>query len=66
MLLDGEDNVAGVSYRVGFVDQRYFSRIFKNHFGIPPSKYVEAYKEGTLKIENNPLDALDPSLSGPN
>ena len=66
MLLDGEDNVAGVSYRVGFVDQRYFSRIFKSHFGIPPSKYVEAYKAGTLKIDNNPLDGFDPSFSNPN
>ncbi|MEM6633454.1 MAG: response regulator [Bacteroidota bacterium] len=61
MLLDGEDNVAGVSYRVGFVDQRYFSRIFKHHFGIPPSKYVEAYKAGTLKMDQSPLDALDPT-----
>ena len=59
MLIEGEDNVSGVSYRVGFVDQRYFSRIFKSHFGLPPKRYVEAYLKGELDLDNIPPDPLD-------
>ncbi len=59
MLIEGEDNVSGVSYRVGFVDQRYFSRIFKSHFGLPPKRYVEAYLNGDLDLDNTPPDPLD-------
>ena len=59
MLIEGEDNVSGVSYRVGFVDQRYFSRIFKSHFGLPPKRYVEAYRNGELDLDNIPPDPLE-------
>lgn len=32
-------NIAEVSYRVGFSDQRYFSSCFKKEYGITPKKY---------------------------
>ena len=31
--------VAEVAYQVGFSDPLYFSRCFKQHFGMTPSKY---------------------------
>ena len=31
--------VAEVAYQVGFSDSLYFSRCFKQHFGVTPSKY---------------------------
>jgi signal transduction histidine kinase/DNA-binding response OmpR family regulator len=32
-------SVADASFKVGFSDTKYFSRIFKRHFGVNPSKY---------------------------
>ena len=39
MLLDGGvyKSVAEVAFAVGFDDPLYFSRLFKNHYGMPPS-----------------------------
>ena len=31
--------VAEVAYQVGFSDSLYFSRCFKQYFGVTPSKY---------------------------
>ena len=40
LLKSGEmTTVAEVAYQVGFTDALYFSRCFKQHFGITPSKY---------------------------
>ncbi|WP_432671659.1 tetratricopeptide repeat protein [Flavobacterium sp. SM2513] len=36
MLKDGS-NVADVSWAIGFEDSVYFSKVFKKHFGFPPS-----------------------------
>ena len=33
-------NVSEVAYAVGFSTPRYFSRCFREHFGVSPSKYV--------------------------
>jgi DNA-binding response OmpR family regulator len=41
LLLTGEYNVSEISYVVGFGDPRYFSKMFKNEFGVLPSKYKE-------------------------
>jgi ligand-binding sensor domain-containing protein/signal transduction histidine kinase/DNA-binding response OmpR family regulator len=38
LLMRGELNVAEVSYSVGFNDQKYFSKCFKEHFGKLPSE----------------------------
>lgn len=31
--------VAEIAYKVGFEDQYYFSRAFKQVFGVPPTKF---------------------------
>lgn len=33
------DSVLDVSVKTGFVNVKYFSTVFKKHFGVPPSKY---------------------------
>jgi signal transduction histidine kinase/ligand-binding sensor domain-containing protein/DNA-binding response OmpR family regulator len=38
LLLQGKLNVAEVAYSVGFNDQKYFSKCFKEHFGLTPSE----------------------------
>ena len=45
LLREGKVNVAQVADHVGYADQAHFSIAFKNHFGMPPSEYVEAHKE---------------------
>lgn len=40
LLLNTALNVGEVSDHLGFCDVYYFSRMFKEHFGVPPSKYV--------------------------
>ena len=34
-------NITDVCYKVGFSDRRYFSKLFKQKYGIPPSEYVK-------------------------
>ena len=38
LLLGRTMNVSEVAYAVGFEDPKYFSRIFAEVFGVPPSK----------------------------
>jgi len=59
MLIEGKDFVGEISFQVGFVDQRYFSRTFRRHFGVPPSKFAEAYKKGELKLDAYMIEAID-------
>lgn len=35
----GELTISEISYRVGFEEPFYFSRCFKEHFGVPPSRF---------------------------
>ncbi len=44
MLLEGEFNIGEVAFKVGFVDQRYFSRIFKRQYNVPPREYIKKIK----------------------
>ena len=39
LLKKGEKNVSEVAYEVGFDTPYYFSKCFKDQFGIPPSQY---------------------------
>lgn len=54
LLLDGSYNVSEVSYQVGFSHPFYFSRCFKEQFGVPPSVYI---KNGG-KISDNTEDII--------
>ncbi|MBX2893171.1 MAG: response regulator [Saprospiraceae bacterium] len=38
LLLAGQKNVSEVAFAVGFDDPKYFSRVFAEAFGVPPSK----------------------------
>lgn len=46
LLRDSELTIADVCARVGIPDAQYFSRVFKSHFGIPPSAYREQKSNG--------------------
>ena len=39
-LLKQHLSVQEVAFQVGFTDSKYFSTVFKRHFGISPSKYI--------------------------
>ena len=39
MLRSGDKNVSEVAYAVGFDNPYYFSKCFKDQFGMPPSQY---------------------------
>jgi len=41
LLSIGRLTISEISYEVGFNDPRYFSKIFKNEFGMLPSKYKD-------------------------
>ena len=41
LLREGKVNVAQVADSVGYNDPSHFSTVFKNHFGLSPSEYVE-------------------------
>jgi len=41
LLVTSAMNVAEVAYSVGMTDPLYFSKCFKNHFGVAPSRYCK-------------------------
>ncbi len=41
LLLQGNKSVQEIATETGFEDAKYFSRIFKKQFGVPPSQYRE-------------------------
>lgn len=45
LLQDGHYNVSEIAYMIGLKDPHYFSRCFKEHFGVSPSKYLRGDKE---------------------
>jgi signal transduction histidine kinase/ligand-binding sensor domain-containing protein/DNA-binding response OmpR family regulator len=44
LLVQGKLNVAEVAYSVGFNDQKYFSKCFKEHFGMTPSEVTPSVR----------------------
>lgn len=40
LLLTSGKNISEVAYDVGFSDPKYFSKVFKTHFGVLPSEYL--------------------------
>lgn len=46
MLLSGEDiQINEMNYQLGFSDAKYFSSVFKKHYGISPSDYKKIHKK---------------------
>jgi AraC-like DNA-binding protein len=39
LILIGELNLSEISMEVGYLDPNYFSKSFKKHFGVVPSKF---------------------------
>lgn len=37
-------NISEIAYAVGFKTPDHFSKVFRAHLGMPPSKYVELNK----------------------
>lgn len=44
LLRSNKMNITQVAYAIGFSNQTHFSTVFKKHFGISPSEYIEKYK----------------------
>lgn len=40
LILEGELNLSEISMEVGYLDPNYFSKSFKKHFGVIPSKFT--------------------------
>jgi len=49
MLAEGDTPVKEISYKLGFHDPLYFSRLFRKRYGISPTKYATAQKSNTPK-----------------
>ena len=45
LLRQSQLNIAEVSYAVGFNNPRYFSKYFREMYGMTPSQYKDKYKE---------------------
>lgn len=41
LLVTTQGSIGDIAEQIGYPDALYFSRIFKKHFGVPPSKYWE-------------------------
>ena len=55
MLLTEDLTIAEVAYSVGINDPFYFSKCFKNQFGVSPS----AYRKKLSEDENEPINDAD-------
>jgi len=43
-MLLGHTSVSSVAYAVGFDNPAYFSKVFKEHYGVTPSEFVEQHR----------------------
>ena len=50
LLSKSQMNVSEIAFQVGFNDPKYFSKHFRNEFGVLPSKYI-----GKIDSSNNPI-----------
>ena len=53
LLREGKVNVAQVADSVGYNDPSHFSTVFKNHFGLSPSEYVESHHANPQHLTPN-------------
>ena len=52
-MLEGNYNVSEVSYKVGINDPFYFSKCFKQQFGVAPSVYLRGKEESGIQDTEN-------------
>jgi len=53
LILENNYSVIDACYKVGYHDRKYFSKLFKNHFGKNPSEYKKVHREMRLKNMKN-------------
>ncbi len=49
LLQEGQLNVSEIAYKIGLKDPHYFSRSFKEHFGVSPSVYLRGMDDSEIK-----------------
>lgn len=49
LIEEGENNMTQITYMIGMTDSRYFSRCFKQKFGVTPTEYKEKVKSTSKK-----------------
>jgi len=56
LILEGELNISEISLEVGYMDPNYFSKAFKKHFGVVPSKFNDqsSFVRSYLRAERIP------------
>lgn len=42
-----DENIAAIAYQTGFSDPKYFSRVFKKFYGMPPSEFASSVADST-------------------
>ena len=47
MIIHSDYNISEIAYNTGFSDNKYFSRKFKDFFGMTPSQYKIKYRQKT-------------------
>lgn len=45
MLETGQWSIAEIAYQVGFTDPKYFTKVFREEFGLTPSAYQEKHRQ---------------------
>ena len=53
LLEKSQMSIASVSYEVGYNNPAYFSKVFKEEYGVLPSEYLSTYRKG-IKEQNTP------------
>ena len=56
LLAEGRLTVQAVAYQVGISDPFYFSRCFKQQFGMTPTEYVRKVREDTSAVETENIN----------
>ena len=52
LIKEGSQNINNIAQHCGFSDQNYFTRCFKEHFGMPPSYFIKQKRlEGVAQDE---------------
>ena len=41
LIVSGEYNISEVAYAVGYNDPKYYSRLFRRHYGVSPTEYLK-------------------------
>lgn len=52
----GAESVSQVAFDFGFKDPRYFSRVFKEYYGIGPKKFMDSFKDERTLNDTDDLE----------